>query len=72
MPQPDLQFAGIEMRVPRTHSLVRIVEHAHQLDCQGLDVACARVYVGPRNGARGRKMHVTEVGSFAGASRRAG
>jgi len=57
------------MRIPGTHGLVRIVEHAYQFDRQGLDVACARVHIGPRDGARGREMHVTEVGSFAGASR---
>ena len=31
VPQADLQFSGFQMRVPRSHRAVLIVEHAHQL-----------------------------------------
>ena len=46
--KPDLQFGRIEVRMPGPDRIVRVVEHAHQLDRQRLDVARARVHVGPR------------------------
>jgi hypothetical protein len=68
--QADLQFAGIEVRVPRADGLVRIVEHAHQVEGQRRDVAHGGGHLRPRHRARGRERNIAEVRLVAGPRRR--
>ncbi len=70
--QPDLQFRGIQMRVPRPHGFAAIVEDAHQIERQRADVARSGVDVGSCHGARRGELHITEVGSFARPGGRTG
>ena len=70
MPQAHLQFGGFEVRVPRTHRPVFVVEHTHHLRGQVHGGRRHRIEasarVGPRDSTGGRKTQVTEVGRLPG------
>ena len=63
--QADLQVFGFEARVPLAHGFVLVIEHAHQADRHLFHIACARIDIGFVDGARGRQLHIAEVGFVA-------
>ena len=67
VPQADLQLGRVEVRMPRTHRAMPVVEHAHELDGEMSDVADACIDVGPGDGTGRRGLEVTEVRLFARA-----
>jgi hypothetical protein len=64
--QPDLQFGRVEVRVPRAHCAMLVVEHAHEFHGKMADVTHARIDVGPADGAGRRDLEVTEIRLLAG------
>jgi len=65
--QADLQVVRVEVRVPRAHGLVVVVEHAHEIDGQVADVAHAGVDVGASHGTGRRRLQIAEIGLIAGS-----
>lgn len=70
VPQPHLQFRRLQVRIPRTHRAVVIVQHAYQLRGQfhgGRHHAInPPAGVGSLDGARGREPQIAEVGRLPG------
>jgi len=64
--QADLQFRGIEVRMPRPHRIAGIVEYAHQIERQSTDVARTCIHVRSSHCAGGRELHIAEIGASPG------
>ncbi len=70
VPQTNLQLLRIQVRVPRTDCTLLVIEHAHHVHRQRLDVAGSHSDVRPRNSPGGGDPDVAEIRPIAGPRRR--
>nr|WP_322109424.1 hypothetical protein [Steroidobacter cummioxidans] len=68
--QAELEIGGGQMRIPRAHGAMVVIEDADHFLGQEFGLAQGRVRIGPRGGAGRRNRDITEVRFLAGASRR--
>ena len=72
MAQRHLQLLGLEVRIPGTDGAPIVIEHAHHLPAEVLNLADRCLGVGAAHGTSRREAKITEVRLLTRAGRWAG
>ena len=70
--QPLLQFVGVEVRIPRAHRALLVIEDADQAGGERAQIRQAGVGFGSRLSAGWHQLYIGKIGRLARARRRVG